>query len=100
MAAGPVQSKTDPIAEAIEAMKRAADVLASTARGSATEPGHTSTPAPSPAADDEQAQRYYRDKEHRGEIADVDDTTDVASLPPEVTHVRYPDGRVRRLGFS
>jgi hypothetical protein len=94
----------DPIATAIAAMKQAADALSDTARAvgkAAPDPG---PPAPAEQAPhrpaDSASQRYYDDLVHRGELVDVDDTTDLGQLPPSVTHVRMPDGRVRRIGYS
>lgn len=45
-------------------------------------------------------EQYYRHLEERGALKDVGEDTDLSSLPPTVTHVRYPDGRVERLGYS
>jgi hypothetical protein len=36
----------------------------------------------------------------RGELVDVPEGADLSQLPPLVTHVRYPDGRVERVGFA
>jgi len=44
--------------------------------------------------------RYYRDLEELGVLMDVDEETDLDSLPSQATHVRYPDGRVERVGFT
>ena len=38
--------------------------------------------------------------EQTGQIVDVDADTDLSSLPPEVEWVRYPDGRIERVGFA
>jgi hypothetical protein len=43
--------------------------------------------------------RYERLKQG-GQLVDVDTSTDVVALPANVTHVRYPDGTVERIGFS
>ena len=45
-------------------------------------------------------EQYYRHLEERGVLAEVDEDTDLSSLPSTVTHVRHPDGRVERLGYS
>jgi len=43
---------------------------------------------------------FYEGKEQRGELIDVEFGTDLASLPPNITHVRYPDGTIIHLGYS
>ena len=73
------------LADAVSALKKATDALRDPGEGG------------SPEADREQ---YYRRLEERGVLKDVDDDTDLASLPSTVTHVRHPDGRVERLGYS
>jgi hypothetical protein len=92
----------EAIAAAIAAMKKAADSLsetAATARSAAPE-SVPSTEHSSRDADEGALQRYHHDLRQRGQLVDVDDTTDLSRLPPEVTHVRLPDGRVRRVGYS
>ena len=49
---------------------------------------------------DEHARLFYERLEQRGQLIDVDANTDLATLSPRVTHVRYPDGRIERIGFS
>ena len=53
-----------------------------------------------PSKQDDAAHLFYKRLEQTGQLMDVDSTTDLASLPPSVTHVRYPDGRIERIGFS
>jgi hypothetical protein len=48
----------------------------------------------------EDAKLFYERKEQTGELIDVEFGTDLASLPPKVTHVRYPDGTIEHLGYS
>jgi hypothetical protein len=55
--------------------------------------------APS-AGYDKEARLFYERLEQTGQLVDVDANTDIAALPPHVTHVRYPDGTVERIGFS
>jgi hypothetical protein len=43
---------------------------------------------------------FYERLEQAGQLVDVDPSTDIAALPPYVTHIRYPDGTVERIGFS
>jgi len=53
-----------------------------------------------PSKQDDAAHLFYKRLEQTGQLIDVDSSTDLASLPPSVTHVRYPDGRIERIGFS
>lgn len=81
----PDSSRSDPpasLADAVSALKKATDALQG--QGSA----------------DAEREQYYRHLEERGALEDVDDDTDLAALPSSVTHVRHPDGRVERLGYS
>jgi hypothetical protein len=55
--------------------------------------------ASAPAVDAE-AQRFYERLQQTGQLVDVDDKTDLSRLPPHVTHIRHPDGRIERIGFS
>jgi hypothetical protein len=86
-------SNADSVAAAIAAMKEAADSLAETA--ASTIPG-----AQESTSDASTETLYHQHLHQRGQLVDVDDTTDLNTLPPEVTHVRLPNGRVRRLGYS
>jgi hypothetical protein len=56
--------------------------------------------APAPQQDDKQAQRFYERLEQAGQLVDVDETTDLSTLPSRVTHVRFPNGIVKRIQFS
>ena len=47
-----------------------------------------------------EAQLYYKRLEQEGKLVDIDGTTDLANLPPHVTHIRRPDGSIERLGYS
>jgi hypothetical protein len=49
---------------------------------------------------DEEAKRFYERLEQTGQLMDVDANTDLAALPPRVTHIRRPDGSIERIGFS
>lgn len=51
-------------------------------------------------AEDESARIYYERLLQTGQLAEVDFGTDLAALSPRITHVRYPDGRIERVGFS
>ena len=56
-------------------------------------------PTPVDEADAE-AREFYRRLEQTGRLAEVEPESDLSNLPPHITHVRYPDGRVERVGFS
>jgi hypothetical protein len=49
---------------------------------------------------DEGARLFYESLEQSGQLVDVETGDDLIALPPSVTHVRYPDGTVERVGFS
>jgi hypothetical protein len=53
-----------------------------------------------PTHQDDHAKLFYERLEQTGQLVDVERDTDIAALPPEVTHIRYPDGTVERIGFS
>ena len=55
---------------------------------------------PTAAEQAEEARRFYENLEQAGELVDVDAHTDLSALPPHVTHVRYPDGTVKRIRFT
>jgi hypothetical protein len=57
-------------------------------------------PSPKKRSSDEEAQRFYQILEKNGQLVNITEEDDIHSLPPHVTHVRYPDGRVERIGFS
>lgn len=67
----------------------------------ANEPKPTeSNTGTSSTEEDEEAQLYYKRLEETGKLVDVDDTTDLATLPPHVTHIRRRDGTIERIGYS
>jgi hypothetical protein len=35
-----------------------------------------------------------------GQLLDISEQTDTSKLPPRVTHVRYPDGSIKRIRFG
>lgn len=49
---------------------------------------------------DAAARVFYERLEQLGQLIDVDADTDLAALPPHVTHVRYPNGAIERIGFA
>jgi hypothetical protein len=122
--APPLQSD---LSSAVKALHEAAQSLAATADqmaqmmqqmagpSSGTGDAQETAAAPSSAADmatkplssngptaikDEDAKSFYERLEQTGQLADVDDKTDLSALPPRVTHIRRPDGSIQRLGFS
>jgi len=56
--------------------------------------------APDAAEYETEARLFLERLEQTGQLIDVDAGEDVANLPPQITHVRYPDGNVERIGFS
>jgi hypothetical protein len=64
-----------------------------------TSPSGTNDETPA-ARYDEEARLFYERLEQTGQLVDVDANIDVTKLPPRVTHVRFPDGTVERIGFS
>lgn len=48
----------------------------------------------------EETRIYYERLQQTGQLIDVDDDTDLRTLPPNVTHVRRPDGTIERIGYS
>jgi hypothetical protein len=43
---------------------------------------------------------YYDRLEQSGQLQDVTDEDDLSHLDPRVTHVRWPDGTIERIGYS
>jgi hypothetical protein len=72
------------------------------------EPGGSADPHRAPGAGGESeskdndlaARLFYERLEQLGQLIDVDADTDLAALPPDVTHVRYPNGVIERVSFS
>ena len=59
------------------------------------------TPTPNPKREqDEEARRFYESLEKTGQLVDVGEHEDTSKLPARVTHVRYPDGKVKRIRFT
>jgi hypothetical protein len=49
---------------------------------------------------DEEARLFYERLEQTGQLADVREGEDTSKLPAKITHVRYPDGTVKRIRFT
>jgi hypothetical protein len=56
-------------------------------------------PNPEGGQDDE-ARRFQETLEKTGQLVDVGEHEDTSKLPAHVTHVRYPDGTVKRIRFT
>jgi hypothetical protein len=52
-----------------------------------------------PAAQDE-ARLFYERLEQVGQLVNVEAKTDLSALPAHVTHIRYPDGTIKRIRFA
>jgi hypothetical protein len=82
------------LAAAVSALKEATETLTQVAATSPDVGSSAATPG------EDERELYYHHLEKRGALVDVDEEVDLASLPPTVTHVRYPDGRVQRIGYT
>ena len=56
-------------------------------------------PKPQPEQDKE-TRLFIETLEKTGQLADVGAQQDTSQLPAHVTHVRYPDGTVKRIRFT
>jgi hypothetical protein len=60
-----------------------------------------SAPTPNPKrTQDEEARLFTERLEQAGQLVDVRENEDTSKLPARVTHVRYPDGTVKRIRFT
>jgi len=59
----------------------------------------TDVPKPPPEQDKE-TRLMIETLEKTGQLVDVDEHQDPSQLPAHVTHVRYPDGTVKRIRFT
>jgi hypothetical protein len=60
-----------------------------------------SEPTPVPErTPDEEARLFHARLKQIGQLVDVAAHEDTSKLPASVTHVRYPDGTVKRIRFS
>jgi hypothetical protein len=59
------------------------------------------TEAPKPQLEqDKEARLFIETLKKTGQLVDVDQQQDMSQLPARVTHVRYPDGTVKRIRFT
>jgi hypothetical protein len=49
---------------------------------------------------DKEARLFIETLEKTGQLADVDEQQDTSQLPARVTHVRYPNGTIKRIRFT
>jgi len=60
-----------------------------------------STSTPNPGRDqDEEARLFHESLKQTGQLVDVSEHEDTSKLPARITHVRYPDGTVKRIRFT
>jgi hypothetical protein len=110
---GPVDPTPPPdagtpssLTAAVRALRRASEALTQVAAARSSgaappEPAPGDRPSgPDTPEPDPERELYHEHLRARGALADVTEDADLASLPPSVTHVRYPDGRVRRVGYN
>jgi hypothetical protein len=58
-------------------------------------------PHDEPSSDgQDEARLFYEQLEQAGQLVNVDANTDPSALPAHVTHIRYPDGSVKRIRFT
>ena len=59
------------------------------------------TQVPKPQLEqDKEARQFIETLEKSGQLVDVDEQQNTSQLPARVTHVRYPDGTVKRIRFT
>ena len=59
------------------------------------------TQAPKPQLQqDKEAPQFIETLQKTGQLVDVDEHQNTSQLPARVTHVRYPDGTVKRIRFT
>jgi len=54
----------------------------------------------SPPAAQNEAHQFYERLEQVGQLVNIKADADLSTLPARVTHVRYPDGTVKRIRFT
>jgi hypothetical protein len=60
-----------------------------------------STPTHTPPHDQDKERRLFIESlEKTGQLVDIGEHDDPSKLPARVTHVRYPDGTVKRIRFT
>jgi len=60
-----------------------------------------STSTPQPDRNQDAEARLFHDRlEKTGQLVNVREHEDTGKLPARVTHVRYPDGTVKRIRFT
>jgi hypothetical protein len=90
----------ESLAAAVASLRKAADELSRRSSPPPPEPLTAKENPSPPGREQDDRKAYYRSLQRRGVLVDVDEDVDLASLPPSVTHVRFADGRVQRVGYS
>jgi len=54
----------------------------------------------SPSEAQDEARLFYERLEQVGQLVNIKESADLSTLPAHVTHVRYPDGTVKRIRFA
>lgn len=94
------------LAEALESLREATRSLSSHGTAPSTEKREGTRKSPDTSREaaasppDPEAQAFYEDLERSGHLMDVTEATDLSNLPPRTTHIRWPDGRIERVGFA
>lgn len=91
--------------ESLRALREATQRLAASANPAGEHPDEKPRPAqPAEASpmsvDDSEEQIYYQRLEQTGKLAEINSEAEIRSLSPRITHVRLPDGSIRRVGYS
>lgn len=47
-----------------------------------------------------EARQFYESLVKNNQVVDVGEHEDTSKLPAHITHVRYPDGKVKRIRFT
>lgn len=56
---------------------------------------------PEPESKEEKEARLFQERLiQTGQLVDVEVNQDLTKLPAHITHVRYPDGTVKRIRFA
>ena len=49
---------------------------------------------------DTEKSKFIQSLEQSGQLVDVAEDQDTSKLPASVTHIRYPDGTIKRIRFT
>jgi trans-2-enoyl-CoA reductase len=59
-----------------------------------------SIPTGKPTPSNDEAQRFIETLKENGQLSEITSDAAIAGLEPKITHVRYPDGTVKRIRFT